>query len=206
MELMNNILATAIKSQADIEVVGSATCVSQAYDEIKQGEIDVILVSNHLPDQGPIRLLKNLREVCPDINLIVIGMTESRQQVLHYLEMGASGYVTRDSTVEDMIAAIRLAKQGKVEVPPEINFAIIDRLREYARIFMSLEASVAKNAQLTDRELEVLELLGQNFTNHQIAEALVIQVGTVKNHVHSILTKLNVSSRREAANYLVLLD
>ena len=206
MELINNVICTALESQTDIKVVGSTTSVSQAHQDIKNGAVDVVLASNRLPEQGPIRLLRKLREDSLDINLIVIGMTETRQQVLHFLEQGASGYVTKDSTIDDMVAAIRLANQGKVEVPPEINTAIIHRLREYSRIFMRLETSVLESAQLTDRELEVLDLLGQNYTNTQIADTLVIQVGTVKNHVHSILSKLNVSSRREAAHYLALLD
>jgi DNA-binding NarL/FixJ family response regulator len=72
-------------------------------------------------------------------------------------------------------------------------------------MFADLETGIVENAGLTPRELEVLELLGQNLTNQEIAEHLVIEVGTVKNHVHSILDKLNVNTRDEAATYLALI-
>ncbi len=113
MELINNVIATAIESRSDIEVIGSATGVYQTCQAIEGQDIDVILASIRLPDPGAIPLLKLLREENPDINLIVLGMTETRQQVLHFLEKGASGYITGDSTIEDMIAAIRLAYQAR---------------------------------------------------------------------------------------------
>lgn len=72
-------------------------------------------------------------------------------------------------------------------------------------MFADLETGVIESADLTSREVEVLELLGQNLTNQEIAERLVIEVGTVKNHVHSILNKLDVSTRDEAATYLALI-
>ena len=75
-----------------------------------------------------------------------------------------------------------------------------------AQVFSNVENSVAEEAGLTTRELEVLELIGEGLTNQQIAKQLVIEVGTVKNHVHSILDKLNVSSRGEAAAYLAFIN
>ena len=79
-------------------------------------------------------------------------------------------------------------------------------VKRYQGMFADLEIGVVESADLTPRELEVLELLGQNMTNHEIAEHLVIEVGTVKNHVHSILNKLNVNTRSEAAAYLALIN
>jgi DNA-binding NarL/FixJ family response regulator len=82
---------------------------------------------------------------------------------------------------------------------------MMERLSDLAQMFSNVENSVTDSAGLTPRELEVLEQIGQGLTNQQIAEYLVIEVGTVKNHVHSILEKLNVSSRGEAAAYLAFI-
>ena len=82
---------------------------------------------------------------------------------------------------------------------------MMERLSNLAHLFSDIENSVSDTPGLTTRELEVLELIGKGMTNQQIAEHLVIEVGTVKNHVHSILDKLNVSSRKEAAAYLALI-
>jgi DNA-binding NarL/FixJ family response regulator len=81
----------------------------------------------------------------------------------------------------------------------------MERLSDLAQMFSDVENSITDDADLTARELEVLELIGEGLTNRQISEKLVIEVGTVKNHVHSILEKLNVSSRGEAAAYLAFI-
>jgi two-component system nitrate/nitrite response regulator NarL len=82
---------------------------------------------------------------------------------------------------------------------------MMERLSDLAQMFSEIENSVTDDADLTSRELEVLELIGKGLTNQEISERLVIEVGTVKNHVHSILEKLNVSSRGEAAAYLAFI-
>ena len=205
MPLMSSVLSSTLEDEQDINVVGTAKTADEAIEKIKQADVDVILASSHLPDQGSIRMITQINEQNPEVDLVVIGVTETRQKVLHYVEAGASAYVGEDSTIEDMISAIRMAEQGKAIVPPDITSALMDRLAEYAQIFSDLEIGVIESAGLTDRELEVLELLGKNMTNYEIAEALVIEVGTVKNHVHNILNKLNVTSRNEAATYLALI-
>jgi len=93
----------------------------------------------------------------------------------------------------------------KVFVSPKIAAAMMERLSDLAQMFSDVENSVTDDAGLTPRELEVLELIGEGLTNQQISERLVIEVGTVKNHVHSILEKLNVGSRGEAAAYLAFI-
>ena len=83
---------------------------------------------------------------------------------------------------------------------------MMERLADLAQMFSNVENSVTDDAGLTARELEVLELIGEGLTNQQISEQLVIEVGTVKNHVHNILDKLNVSSRGEAAAFLAFIN
>ena len=128
-----------------------------------------------------------------------------KQRVLRYVEAGATGYVLKDDSFEDLIETVRAARDGKVFVSPQIAAALMERLSNLARLFSDVENSVTDPTDLTSRELEVLELIGRGRTNQQIAEELVIELGTVKNHVHNILDKLNVSSRGEAAAYLAII-
>jgi DNA-binding NarL/FixJ family response regulator len=121
------------------------------------------------------------------------------------VEAGATGYVLKDDSLEDLIETVRAAQDGKVFVSPQIAAAIMERLSGLARLFSDVENNITNATDLTARELEVLKLISEGRTNQQIAENLVIEVGTVKNHVHNILDKLNVSSRREAAAYLALI-
>ena len=96
-------------------------------------------------------------------------------------------------------------QDGKVFVSPQIAAAMMERLSELAQIFTGVDVGKAAEAGLTPRELEVLELIGKDLSNQQVAEKLVIEIGTVKNHVHNILEKLNVSNRGEAAAYLAFI-
>jgi len=203
--LISDILRCALDDQADIDIAGQTTTLLEALEAIHETDVDVVLVDARLSDQGSTRLIYELNEFRPDVKIVVIGLVESKEAVLHFLEAGADGYVAKDSTLAELNAAIRLAYQNQAVVPPRIATALMERLSEYARIFSGLERGVINSAGLTPREMEVLELLGQNMTNTDIAGELYIEVGTVKNHVHSILNKLNVTSRGEAANYLALM-
>lgn len=203
--LMCNILAAALEDEPDLKVTGCATSVDGALEIIKREEVDVVLVSTRLPDRGALRLTETVTGEQPATDVLVLGVTEQKERVLQYVEAGAAGYILKDDTVQEMVSKIQAAQQGKAHISPRIAAALIERISELAGMFADLETGVVESAGLTPRELEVLELLGKNLTNQEIADRLVIEEGTVKNHVHSILSKLNVSTRGEAATYLALI-
>jgi DNA-binding NarL/FixJ family response regulator len=205
IRLMCNVLNAALEDEPDIKVVGCATSYNEALEILNRSDVDVVLVSTRLPDRGALRLTETITSDQPTTDVVVLGVTEKKERVLQYVEAGAVGYILKDDTVDDMVAAIQAAQQGKALVSPEIAGALMERVSELASMFADLETGVIESAGLTTRELEVLELLGQNMTNQEIADQLVIEVGTVKNHVHSILSKLNVNTRDEAATYLALI-
>lgn len=205
IRLMGNVIASALEDEPDIEVVGCATSVDEALEIIQRKNVDVVLASTRLPEQGALQLTEAVTERNPDTDVLVLGVTEKKERVLQYVEAGAVGYVLKDDSVEDMLETIRAAQKGKALVSPEIASALMERVSELAGMFAGLETGVVESADLTSREVEVLELLGKNLTNQEIADELVIEVGTVKNHVHSILNKLDVSTRDEAAAYLALI-
>jgi two-component system NarL family response regulator len=205
IRLMCNVLTAALEDEPDIRVVGCATSADEALEKFNYMDIDVVLVSTRLPERGALRLTETVTGDKPETDVLVLGVNEQKERVLQYVEAGAVGYVLKDDSVDDMVAAIQAAQKGKALVSPKIAGALMERVSELAGMFADLETGVVESAGLTPRELEVLELLGKNLTNDEIAEQLVIEVGTVKNHVHSILNKLNVSTRDEAATYLALI-
>ena len=205
IRLMSNVLAAALEGEDDIEIVGCATSAEEALEKIRILDIDIVLTSTRLPENGALQLVENITTTDPSTDVLVLGVTEKKERVLRFVEAGASGYVAKDSSLEDLVETIRATHKGKALVSPQITAALMSRLSDYAQIFADLETGVVENAELTPRELDVLELLGKNYSNQQIAEELVIEVGTVKNHVHSILSKLNVNTRDEAATYLALI-
>jgi DNA-binding NarL/FixJ family response regulator len=205
IRLMCNVLTAALDGEPDIQVVGCATSVDEALDKIQISEVDIVLTSTRLPDKGALRLVENMTTTDPSTDVLILGVTEKKERILQFVEAGASGYVTKDSSIDDLVEVIRATHKGKALISPKITAALMERLSEYAQMFADLETGVIEEAGLTPRELDVLELLGKNLTNQEIAEKLVIEVGTVKNHVHSILSKLNVNTRDEAATYLALI-
>ena len=201
--LVCNLLASILEDEEDIRVVGYATSSEEALENL--GDADIVLVSTRLPNQGALRLTEQLvQDDKEDSKVLVLGLTESRQQIIQYIEAGAAGYVLKDDSVDELLEKIRAVAADRALISPKIAAAVMERLASLAQLFSDVEGVLGNPNELTAREQEVLELVGEGLTNQQIAERLYIEIGTVKNHVHSILNKLEVSSRREAAAYLAL--
>lgn len=203
--LMCNIISTALEGEPDIQLVGFATTVEDALTRIFVEAIDVVLLSSRLPAQGTLKLTNSLTQTAPSVKVLVLGITETKEKVLRYIEGGATGYVHRDNSVEDMIAAIHAAYDGRALISPEIAAVLIERISNLARRFARVESAFPGTIDLTSRQVEILELLEQNLSNQEIADRLVIELGTVKNHIHNILTRLGVTNREDAAAFLSLL-
>lgn len=205
IRMMGSVIARALEDEPDLQVVARVTSTEEAIKIIQETEVDVALVSTRLPDGGAIKLTNAISELAPSTKVLALGLTEDKKRVLRYVEAGATGYILKDDSLDDLISTVLAVQDGKVFVSPEIAAALIERLSDLAQMFSDVENSITDASDLTPRELEVLELIGEGLTNQQIAERLVIEIGTVKNHVHSILEKLNVSNRGEAAAYLAVI-
>lgn len=206
IRLMGNVIVAALEDEPDINVVACVTSYEEALQVVREKEVEVALVSTRLPDHGGLRLTNAISDIAPATKVLALGLTEEKKRVLRYVEAGAAGYVLKDDSLEDMIEIVRATQEGKVFVSPQIAAAMMERLSDLAQMFAGVENNITDTTALTSREVEVLELISKGFTNYQIAQHLVIEVGTVKNHVHNILEKLNVSSRGEAAAYLAFIS
>lgn len=204
IRLLSNVMAAVLEEEPDMEVVGYATSLDEALKQAPSS--DVILVNTRMSDGAALDLIRAVADAELPAKILALGLSESKEQILRYVEAGAAGYVLKDDSVDDLVKRIRGANAGQVRVSPKIAAALMTRLAEYAQLLDDVEVGVGEAETLTPREQETLELIGQGLTNRQIAERLVIEVGTVKNHVHNILQKLDASSRHEAAAYLTVLD
>lgn len=198
----SKLLARQLSEQTDFKVMGCAHSPADAVARIET--CDLMLVNSDLSSDGAYKLTRvtSRQETC--VKVLILGPAEIKSTILRFLEVGARGYVRHDAPSEELARHIRAVYQGEALLPPEISAALINRLAEFASWFEEMSPPPGEAISLTRREREILHLIGRNFSNQDIANQLIIEVGTVKNHVHSILAKLKVSSRSEAATYLFL--
>lgn len=206
VRLIGNLFASVLEDESDMEVLGCLSTLADSVEYMKTQKVDVVLVSAGLPDQGALELTRTVMESASDTKVLVVGLAEENQhEMLRYIEAGAAGYILKDSSLQELTDMIRLARQGEARVSTRMAGVMMERLFRLARMFSAVEHKVDGDVHLTSRELEVLQFIGEGLTNQEIAARLVLEVGTVKNHVHRILEKLNVSSRQEAASYLAFI-
>jgi DNA-binding NarL/FixJ family response regulator len=206
VRLIGNIFASVLGEEADMKVAGCVTTLQDTLEFIQTRDVDIILVSAGLPDYGALELTRAIMERGLSTKVLALGLSEeNKNEALRYIEAGACGYILKDSSVTELIEAIRLAKRGEAQISSRIAGAMMERLFYLARMFSDVENKLDGDVRLTARELEVLQFIGEGLTNQEIAARLVVEVGTVKNHVHSILEKLNVSNREAAASFLAFI-
>ena len=205
IQLISNVVAASLDDEPDIIIVDCVSSAEDALRSIEEMEVDVALVSTQLPNQGALNFTKKIAKTSPSTKVLALGLSEDKKQVMRFIEAGASGFVLKDNSVDELIESIRAAKDKKAYLSPEIASAIMNRLSELVQLLSDCGNSFPEEADLTSREFEILDLVSQKMSNQQIADELVIELGTVKNHVHSILGKLDVSSRSDASAYLAFI-
>lgn len=136
--------------------------------------------------------------------VLITDLTAPQEAILHYLEEGAAGYVFEHESWAELVKKVRAAYEDEFLLDPEIAASLINRIAELKQLVNELDGGVLAKpheayAELTQREWEVLRLIAQDMSNQAIANALTIELGTVKNHVHNLLRKLDVCSRKQAA-------
>jgi DNA-binding NarL/FixJ family response regulator len=206
VQLIGQIFASVLEEEADFEVAGWVPALDRALEFVRSQPVDIVLISAGLPGDDALDLTCRIAKEAPATRVVVLGLSEEHQgDTLRYIEAGATGYILKDSSIHDFLEVLRLASRGEARLSTRMAGAMMQRLSSLARMFSTFENKVGDDVRLTSRELEVLNCLGQGLTNQEIASRLVVEVGTVKNHVHRILAKLNVSSRAEAASYLAFI-
>ena len=205
IQLISNVIAASLEDEPDIHIAECVSSVEEGLRIIQEEEIDVVLVSIRLPNRGALQFTKKVTMDNPETKVLVLGLSEDKKQIIQFVEAGASGVVSKDDLITELLKTIRAANNERAYVSPELASALMHRLSEVTRLLMDCSDSYPDEANLTPREMEILEMIGNKMTNRQIAEELVIEVGTVKNHVHSILEKLGVHSRKDARAYLAII-
>jgi two-component system, NarL family, response regulator LiaR len=186
-------LATFLRAYDDLELVGEARNGLEAVNLCRQKKPEVILMDLMMPEMDGIAATRAILAEYPDIKIIAMTSFEDEQLVQGVLAAGAISYLLKNVTSDELAKAIRDAVSGRSTLSPEAARVLVQATRPTKQTLNDL----------TEREMEVLNLVVQGHSNQQIAETLVISVATVKAHISSILSKLQVSSRAEASAYAI---
>lgn len=193
-------LELVIGQEDDLLVVGEDGDGAGAAALVEQTHPDVVLLDVRMPRYSGIDACRDIKRAHPNIWVVMLTTSDDEQDLFSAVRAGANGYILKDSPADDVIDGIRSVVTGRSLVPPSLAGAL---LAEFAAMSSRQEAPAAVNLRLTDRELQVLRLIARGMANRDIARELFISENTVKNHVRSILEKLGLRSRMEAAMYAV---
>ena len=192
-------LRNALDKQSDVFVAGCA--VTEEELNFLLPHADIALIGTELGQRNVCQLLRDIHLTHPRIKVIVVGIQNEPKTILSFIEAGIAGYILADESLEDMVEKVRAATEGRALVSPDIAALMMERaayLAHHNTTSIFPEMKREKVNELTSRECEVLDLIGEGYTNRAIAKELVIECGTVKNHVHNILKKLDTNNRHEA--------
>jgi DNA-binding NarL/FixJ family response regulator len=177
-----------------IEVAGEAALAADAIRLAADIGQCVVLMDLSMPGMSGIEAMQRLAAAAPLARPLALTVLADDQHVIEALLAGACGYVVKDATIDEIIQGIRAASRGESMISPRIASRLVHRLREPETVDATLTGG-----ELTPRELEVLELLARGLDNSEIARVLYLSQHTIKNHVSSILVKLQVENRVQAA-------
>jgi two-component system, NarL family, nitrate/nitrite response regulator NarL len=174
-------------------IVGAAEGVDEAVQLVEKVRPNVVLIDIATAERT--ETIHALVEATPGIKVVALGVRENEREMIAYAEAGVSGFVTRDSSIEELVATVESVARGETRCSPRMAAALLRRVANLA----SERGAEAVEARLTPRECDILGLIENGLSNKEIARRLHIEIPTVKNHVHNILGKLNVRRRGEAA-------
>jgi len=180
-------------------VVGEAPSGEAALPLIERRKPDVVVMDLSMPGMSGAETTREIMRRSPSTTVLVVTVSTGEADVLEALEAGAAGYLLKDSHPAELIGAIETAVNGETPLSPRIAKLVVQR----ARMAPTGQAATVTAANLTERELEVLRLLADGLDNRQIGEALYLSPTTVKRHVSTIVVKLGVSNRVQAAIWAV---
>lgn len=194
-------LKSVLEAEADLDVVGEGQSGRAAVRLCRELQPDVVIMDITMPDLNGIEATRQIRADRPETKVIALSMHSDRRYVTRMLEAGATGYVLKESAIDDVVRAIRAVAEGGSYLSPDIaGIVIADYLSRSSR---SGEAEVKPEPKLTDREREVLQLLAEGKTSKEIAEVLCVSIKTIDAHRRQIMDKLGLRTVAELTKYAI---
>lgn len=197
--LLREGIAAMIHKQPGFKVLAASADVDEALKKVREAKPDVVLLDFGLEDHDSLSLTATVHGEVPAARVIVMGLMPLQEDVANYVRAGASGFIMKDASFEDFFATIRAVAAGAEVLPAALTTSLFSQIARNSA--GGSKARVLEAVRLTNRERQVIDLLGEGLSNKEIATRLHIAIHTVKSHVHNVLEKLALHSRLEVAAF-----
>ena len=188
-------LKQLLELEPDFEVIGQASNGVETIEKVKELDPDVLLLDINMPVMNGIKALKKIKDEGIKTRVVILTIHEDKEYLMETMQIGAAGYILKDSDSASFFKAIRDAYHGEAYIQPKLAAELIKEFNKPKVM------KVKSENELPQREYEVIALIADGLNNKDIAERLFISEKTVKNHVSNIFRKINVSDRTQAAIY-----
>jgi two-component system, NarL family, nitrate/nitrite response regulator NarL len=200
--LFRRAIATLVDEQDDMTVVGQAENGLQAVEKAHELKPDIIVSDVEMPVMNGVEAVRLIREQLPGIKVVMLTVSEADEHLFDAIRFGAHGYLLKDLRPAELYDMIRAVMRNETPLAPAIAGRLLGEIRDGTKERRAPDEE-DETPSLTRRELEVLRLVADGLSNKEIATTLFITEGTVKNHVHNALEKLQLENRTQAAAYIV---
>ena len=197
--LLREGIASMLHEQPGFRVLAASADIDEALEQVRGAKPDVVLIDFGLADHDSLALTEQVRLEVPEAGVIIMGLLPAQEDVAAFVRAGARGFIMKDASFEDFFATIRAVADGEEILPAELTNSLFSQI--VANVSSEHRARLADEVRMTNRELEVIALLGEGLSNKEIATRLNIAVHTVKSHVHNVLEKLALHSRLEVVAF-----
>jgi DNA-binding NarL/FixJ family response regulator len=193
-------LATLIREQPGFVVIAASANIIEALKRIREAKPQIVLVDFGLQSHDSLRLTATLHREVADVKVIVMGLLPLHEDIADFVRAGASGFVMKEASLDEFLETIRLVATGNQVLPTQLTGSLFSQIAERA-LKGGGNSPVLEAVRLTQRERQVVDLIGEGLSNKEIAAQLHVAIHTVKSHVHNVLEKLALHTRLEVAAF-----
>lgn len=191
-------LKALLEQHIQFDVVGEASTAKETFEQVERLRPDIVLMDIRLPGMSGIEACEIITRDHPDVRVVMLTSYAEDEMLFSAIRAGASGYILKQIVADDLVRALEAVGRGEALLDPAVTQRVFQEVRRAVR-----EEEASAFASLSQQEKHVLLLVSEGKTNREIAKSLYLGEGTVRNYVSSILSKLGVSNRAEAAAYAV---
>jgi len=197
--LLREGLAGLIREQPGFTILAASADIDEALQTVREAKPSVVLLDFSLENQDSLRVTGTVHLEVPEAKVIVMGLLPAQEDIADFVTAGASGFIMKDASFEQFLATIRAVAAGEQVLPGELTSSLFTQIAQIA--VRKGKPRLLEEVGLTERERQVIDLLGEGLSNKEIAARLHIAVHTVKSHVHNVLEKLALRTRLEVAAF-----